>query len=195
MLFVCANKTNDNQCTRTVWKVASHVIALIMLTLAGYFPDSLRILVRDLYNNLHIYVIYIFNRDGQTLLTITCYFINIKLVLKLTCKYKHRNEVNEYINVCAQSPLKTVSITKPITEISGEFTYKLSLILSQWDKFCGIHFLWPQMTPVDISVQVSDSENFTLFYFNFHHKNIVTTLSFLEIFEIWRKERIRGKWL
>lgn len=47
--------------------------------------------------------------------------MNIELVLKISYKYKHINEVNEYINVCAESQLKIISITKPLPKISSEF--------------------------------------------------------------------------
>lgn len=54
-------------------------------------------------NNNHILI-----RDSQALLIVTWYFMNIELILIINYKYKHINEVNEYINACAESPLKTI---------------------------------------------------------------------------------------
>jgi len=63
--------------------------------------------------------------------------MNIELVLKISYKYKHINEVNEYINVCAESQLKIISITNPLPKISSEFIR----VTPYTSKFCRIHVL------------------------------------------------------
>lgn len=92
---------------------------------------------------------------------ITWHFMNTELIISYT--YKHRHEVNEYIICC-------VSIKKAThtCQVSHAFIHKLLLILSPRGRFYRIHALASELTPVDISVQASDSENLILVsYFNF----------------------------